>query len=208
MIDPLLQRKHHTPPPGLPFLGGLALRRARVHELCGDARRTLALLIAQAVASGPVFWIVPRWQRDRLYGPGLVRFIEPARLFIVEAQKAEDILWSMEEILRAGHVPLVVAELESPPALTPVRRLHLAAEDGAVGRRKDSALGLLLCPGEGGAQGIESRWHFSARDSGGAPGWQLARTRARAMPPASWTVRETAPADAAGRATFRAFSKN
>jgi len=204
MTAQLLHRKHHTPAPGLPFLGQLSLTRARVHELCGDARRTLALFIAQAVGEGPVFWIVPRWQRDRLYGPGLARFIDPARLFTVEAQKREDILWSMEEILRAGHVPLVVAELESPPALTPVRRLHLAAEEGAQGRRNSAAVGLLLCPGDGGAQGVESRWHISARDSAhcgsgnaggndGAARWRLARTRARNAPPAQWDMREPTP---------------
>ena len=204
MTAQLLHRKHHTPAPDLPFLGGLSLTRARVHEVCGDARRTLALFIAQTAGDGPVFWIVPRWQRDRLHGPGLTRFINPARLFTVEAQKREDILWSMEEILRAGHVPLVVAELESPPALTPVRRLHLAAEEGAQGRRSSAAVGLLLCPGEGGAQGVESRWHISARDgsgcdtanvldSNGGARWRLARTRARSAPPAQWDLQEPTP---------------
>jgi protein ImuA len=105
----------------------------------------------------------------------------------------------MEEALRAGVVPLVVAELPEAPALTPVRRLNLAAEAGAERARHgglEAPLGLLLTPGDGGAAGAESRWHMAplpsapAAAAGGPRHWRLERRRARMAPPAGWTMTE------------------
>ena len=86
-------------------------------------------------------------------------------------------------------MPLVVAELPAPPALTPVRRLHLAAEVGAT--RAAAPIALLLTPGDGGAPGIETRWHLApapgwARD--GTPRWRLTRARARMAPERTWEM--------------------
>ncbi len=69
-----------------------------------------------------------------------------------------------------------------------MRRLHLAAETGAseTGPRP---LGLLLTPGQGGAQGIETRWHMAGdHRPGGDPGWRLDRRRARTAPQKGWRV--------------------
>ena len=173
--------------PRLGFLGGLALRAGRVHELCGTARRTLALLVARA-ATGPVLWIAPAWWPERLMGDGLCGLVEPGRLIFVHPRRAEDLLWCAEEALRAGAVPLVVADLPAPPALTPVRRLHLAAETGAAEGRS-LPTGLILTPGEGGAPGVESRWSLLPRHAGEADEtWRLDRLRARTDPPRSWRV--------------------
>ena len=87
--------------------------------------------------------------------------------------------------------PLVVADLPGPPALTPVRRMHLAAETGAgLGA---APLGLLLTPGDGGAQGIETRWHMAPAHEGSRRLWQLERRRARTLPPRRWQVAHPAP---------------
>ncbi len=182
----LTRHSHRRPRAEQPLLGDLALPLARVHEFCGNARRTLAMMLAGRMA-GPVFWIAPGWAADRLNPDGMLHFADPARFTFLTPRRPEDLLWCMEEVLRAGAVPLVVAEIPAPPALTPVRRLHLAAETGAAeGRQRP--LGLLLTPGAGGAQGVESRWQMAGAHQIDELGWTLTRHRARTAPPKIWRV--------------------
>lgn len=165
----------------------MRLAQARVHEGCGPARQLLALVVAR-VTKGPVLWIRPAWESDQLNPDGVHPWIDPGRLITLAARRAEDLLWAAEEALRAGAVELVVAELPEPPALTPVRRLHLAAQTGAAeGRCRP--LGLLLTPGAGGAAGVESRWSLAPRHTAGQSEWELARLRARSDPPKAWRIR-------------------
>ena len=201
----LTRGRNRTTQGGVRWIGDLSLTRGRVHEVCGPARRTAAVWLA-AQMSGPVIWISPAWEADRLNGEALACHVDPARVLFVAGQNMVDLLWTMEEGLRSGHVPLVVLECPDLPTMTHVRRLHLAAQgtqaDGA------GALGLLLTSGEGGAPGIETRWHLAsdhgvealppaAEDGHGlsiaphspAPSWRLARRRARALPPQDWRVR-------------------
>ncbi len=176
----------HTPAsrPALPVLGDLALPLARLHEACGPARHTLAMIIAGA-AQGPVLWIAPPWQKEALNPDGMTAFAGPERFIWIAPDRPADILWTLEEALRSGAAPLVVADLAQPPGLTPVRRLHLAAETGA-GMGMGAPLGLILTPGEGGAPGIETRWHMAPAHTPDAAGWTLTRARARTAPPARW----------------------
>ncbi len=183
------------PLPGGPG-GGLALLRARVHEICGAARRTLAAMVMER-SEGPVVWVFPGWQPERIYPDGLRDFADPARVIFARARRAEDILWTAEEALRSGAVPLVVAEVAAVPPLTPVRRLNLAAEAGAEAAghaRRMPPLGLLLTPGPGGAAGAETRWRLEQAPSGSTlierrEAWRLDRLRARDAPPAAWSLR-------------------
>jgi protein ImuA len=188
---PLLARAPHAGRPALSVVGEMALATGRAHEICGGARRTLALAAAAAALAarpGTVLWIAPAWSPERLNGEGVTDWIDPGRLILVHPGRTEDLLWAMEEGLRSGAVPVVVAELPEPPPLTPVRRLHLAAETGA-GQGRGAPLGLLLTSGEGGAAGVESRWRLEpAHGSARAMGWRLARLRARAAPPAEWPL--------------------
>jgi len=172
---------------GVRLLGEISLAPARVHEACGAARHSFALILAAALR-GPVMWIAPAWLPHRLHADGIVRFVDPARFLFVTPKREDDVLWSMEEALRSGAVPLVVADLSGAPGLTSVRRLHLAAETGAA-EGTVRPLGLLLTPGEGGAAGVETRWEMAPRHGAcGARSWALHRRRARMAPEKSWTV--------------------
>jgi protein ImuA len=173
MSAPILSRSRpyrptHPARAGLPFLGTLSLARGRCHEVCGPARRVAALMLA-AQCQGPVIWIAPGWEKDRLHPEGIRAFCPPGRLIFVQPRSPADLLWALEEVLRSGEAALCVAELPDCPPLTPVRRLHLAAQAGAESAGT-APLGLLLTPGDGGAQGVETRWHMApALASGTTP---------------------------------------
>lgn len=178
-----------------PLVGDLTLRKGRVHELCGPSRLMLAALV-MGKTQGPVVWIRPGWLSDRLNAAGLQPMANPARLILATASRDEGLLWAMEEALRSGTAPLVVAEVLTPPGLTPIRRLHLAAEAGSQAAHRDGTaapIGLILSPGQGGAQGVESRWHMAPTPSrsllwSDEGAWTLSRLRARLAPPAAWTL--------------------
>lgn len=186
MIHPLLKRRPHQDKQNQPVLDGIGLALNRVHEVCGPARRSFAMMIA-ARTQGPVFWVCPRWEIDRLNPQGMTEFIDPGRFVFVDAPRADDVLWVMEECLRSGGVPLVMADMTAPPALTPVRRLQLAAEAGAS-QGNGAVLGVLLTPEDGGAPGVESRWCMSPSHGHDLREWTLSRTRARTAPPQDWKV--------------------
>lgn len=188
----LLSRKPHRAPPALPLLGGrMQLADARLHEVCGPARWSLAAWIAGAAQrqrDGMVLWVHLTWQGEMLNPAGLVSWCAPERLLFVAVDKMEDMLWTMEEALRAGVVPLVVADAAELPSLTQVRRLHLAAEQGGA-RAARAPLAVMLTPGaEGGAPGVETRWQLEGAHTAQRARWNLTRLRARTAPQARFQV--------------------
>jgi protein ImuA len=163
----------------------IGLPLARVHEACGPARRTFAMWLA-GQTRGPVLWISPSWEANQPNPDGMCAFVDPARFIFVAPRRAEDILWCVEETLRAGAVPLVIADLPAAPALTPVRRMQLAAETGStIGA---PPLGLLLISGDGGARGVDTRWHMAPTHVGDTRQWRLERRRARTLAPRAWSA--------------------
>lgn len=130
------------------------LRRGRMHEVWGGGARSFALMVARA-AGRPVLWIAPRPLLDSLHGDGLAVFGPLPEMTFLACSTPRDSQWSAEEALRAPVALTVVVEGAPPPALTPGRRLQLAAEAGG-------GLGLMLVsgePGEGqGATAAETRW--------------------------------------------------
>lgn len=186
MPQTLLSRAPDKTAPTLTAMGRFSLRLGRLHEVCGTSRRTFALWVATQ-GTGPILWVTPEWEVSQLHGNGVLPWINPGRLIFVRPKRAEDILWTMEETLRSGAVALVVGDVPGLPGLTAVRRMHLAAETGAqIGIH--APLGLLLTPGDGGAQGVESRWHMAPHHGTGQSAWHLERRRARTAPPQKWSV--------------------
>lgn len=165
---------------------GVVLQCARMHELCGPARHTAALWLAGAT-QGPVLWITPERGTGALNPDGMVQWADPGRFVFATARRDTDILWCAEEALRAGVMPLVVIELPAPPALTPVRRLHLAAAASGT-----APLGLIVTPGDGGAAGVDSRWHMAPDHAPERSAWRLQRRRDRSLPPAEWRLARAA----------------
>jgi len=185
-LSEIISRSQRRPRAALPFLGGLTLARARVHEFCGPSRRVLALLAARGT-EGTVLWVQPEWQAERLYPEGLRGLIAPGRLIFVTPRRGEDLFWCVEEALRSGAAPLVVGDLAEVPGLTPMRRLQLAAEAGAE-RAGRPPTGFILTPGAGGAAGAESRWRLAPGHAPGRTRWHLSLLRARTAAPQDWTV--------------------
>lgn len=176
----------------------LHLQPGRAHEFCGPARRTLAVwLMARLPVGAPVIWLRPGWSAEQLHPQGVAEWANPAGLIMLSPPRAPDALDCAEEALRSGAVALVVIELSSPPALTPLRRLHLAAEAGLARRADKQLWGVVLTPEQGGAPGVESRWHLAPCRAHGpaqsqiSPRWRLERLRARMAPKAAWHVTST-----------------
>jgi len=186
-----------APPPLVP-LPQMALVRGRVHEFTGPSRRVLAGLAAGvAQAEGPVVWLRPAWRVEGLYPPGLAALMpDPGALVVVQCRRPDDILWGLEEALRAGCVALAVGELASVPDLRQLRRLHLAAAEGLsrnrlAGRAAPAPLGLVLDAETAASRvpGVESRWALHPLPPGrGAGRWRLDRLLMRGQPPRDWEI--------------------
>jgi protein ImuA len=121
------------------------LRLAGLHEIAGAREEwddavaagfCLALLgrLAKAPVSrgpipkGPILWAA---RRADLYGPGVAGLmaVPPGRLLLVRARRDDQVLWALEEGLRApaGVLSAVVGEVGEADG-TALRRLQLAAE--------------------------------------------------------------------------------
>src|SRR5271155_761805 len=183
--------------------GGLA--RGALHEILGaggdEEDGALAAAFAahslgrRPTADGLVLWCLPR---PDLYGPGLAAYgLDPGRVVLVRASRDAEILWAMEEGLRAPGIVAVVGEVGTLPAVAS-RRLQLTAERSGV------TAFLLRRWREGGQAAREralpnaamTRWRIAAlpsrpiRDEPGVghPRWRVELLRGRGGEPACWEM--------------------
>jgi protein ImuA len=201
--------------------GGLA--RGALHEILGmggdEEDGALAAAFAAGiighqlslptVSDGVVLWCL---SHPDLYGPGLAAHgLDPGRLVLVRAPRDAEILWAMEEGLRAPGILAVIGEVGSLPAVAS-RRLQLAAERSGI------TVFLLRRWREGGQAARErnlpnaatTRWRIlalpSQPGSGWGPGvgnprWRVELLRCRGGEPACW---EAEVADATGHVCLAA----
>jgi protein ImuA len=197
--------------------GGLA--RGALHEILGmggdeeDGALTAAFAAGilgrlAATGNGMVLWCLPR---PDLYGPGLAAHgLDPAHIMLVRASRDGEILWAMEEGLRAPGIAAVVGEVGTLAAVAS-RRLQLAAERSGI-------TAFLLRRWRDGGQATRervlpnaavTRWRIAAVPSQppwgepgvGRPRWRVELLRCRGGEPACWEVEE---ADATGHVSLAA----
>ena len=197
--------------------GGLAL--GALHEILGAggdeedgalAAAFVAGILGRliAIGNGMVLWCLPR---PDLYGPGLASHgLDPGHLVLIRAPRDAEILWAMEEGLRAPSLAAVVGEVGTLPAVAS-RRLQLAAERSGV------TAFLLRRWRDGGRAARErdlpnaavTRWRVAALQSRpprgepgvGRPHWRVELLRCRGGEPAYWGVEG---ADATGHVSLAA----
>jgi len=152
----------------------------------------LRLLPAPAPTRNTILWVRSRFARREfgaLYGHGLSAFgLDAASLLFVDADKAQDTLWTMEEGARAGCLLAVVGETSAPDFKQTQRLSRAAAMSG-------TPVLLLTSPDSAHPSTAATRWRI-ARTPGQpdafdtrAPGparWHAALTRCRGGRPRDW----------------------
>src|SRR6266478_10194449 len=184
--------------------GGLA--RGALHEILGLGGDEEDGVLAAAFAAGIIarlmaegdgmgLWCLPR---PDLYGPGLAAHgLDPGCVVLVRALRDDEILWAMEEGLRAPGIAAVVGEVGTLPAVAS-RRLQLAAERSGI------TAFLLRRWRDGGQAARErdlpnaatTRWRITAMPSRplrdepgvGRPRWRIELLRCRGGEPACWEM--------------------
>jgi protein ImuA len=213
--------------------GGLA--RGALHEIMGmggdeeDGALPAAFTAGILARLGPyptsgmggrvVLWCLAR---QDLYGPGLAAHgLDPVRVVLVRAARDAEILWAMEEGLRAPGILAVVGEVGALPAVAS-RRLQLAAERSGITafllrrwRDAGQASRERILP-----NAAATRWRIAALPSQpppipspasggglgwgsgvGCPRWRVELLRCRGGEPACWEVEV---ADATGHVSLAA----
>ena len=167
--------------PEPPISDAFTLVCKRVHEAEGRGRRAFALFQA-ARHPGPLVWILPSHVPELPMLRGLPRGVGE-RLHLLRPVGETDLLWCIEEVLRAAPISLVIAEPSSPLSLTAGRRLQLAAEAGRT-------TGLLLIRQNAGSNATETRWNCETVPAAAADstlhGWSLTKNKKGTI--TNWTV--------------------
>ncbi len=191
-----LEQGSEAPPPvlsigapddALPW-GGLPV--ARLHQIAAADSSGLGFaagLLGILGRGRPVLWCRRR-DAAMPFLPGLAPFgLRPEQVLTVEAERAVELLWAIEEGLRCPALGAVLGEIDELP-LPAARRLQLAAETGQVPA-------LMVTPTRTTAGGATTRWRVSVAPSPatpwgglGAPAWHVVLERCRNGLPRSWTL--------------------
>ncbi len=207
-----LERAAHSAPPASLSLGladasadpaGLRLVCGALNEIApaahGDTAAAFGFVIAAmagalAVRPGPAMLVASRRSLADFgapYGHGLVRLgLDVGRLLLVVTRSDKDALWALEEALRSGSRPAMVAGvLAGGLDLTSSRRLNLAAA------AQGTPLALLRPSAAAGMTAAVTRWRIAsapaARDAFGAlagPRWRVALERCRNGRTGEWLL--------------------
>jgi protein ImuA len=185
----------HLPGPGL-ACGVLNEITAAAH---GDRPAAFGFVFALTAAAlrfraGPAVLVAERralTDFGKPYGHGLAQLgLDVGRLLIVETRDHKDALWAIEDTLRSGAAPAMVAgAIAGNLDLTISRRLNLAAAAHAT------PLVLLRASIAAGTSAAATRWRIAAapgaRDRFGAfayPRWRVALERCRNGRPGEWLI--------------------
>jgi protein ImuA len=181
--------------PSLSPLKGEEGNQVRRLSLSGGGEGRSEVRATGPTGDGMVLWCLPR---PDLYGPGIAAHgLDPGRVVLVQALRDAEILWAMEEGLRAPGIAAVVGEVGTLPAVAS-RRLQLAAE------RSGSTAFLLRRWRDGGQAAREralpnaatTRWRIAAIPSPpvrnepgvGRSRWRVELLRCRGGEPACWEM--------------------
>jgi len=146
---------------------GFKARRLSLSALGGGEGRGEVGAVGPT-GDGMVLWCLPR---PDLYGPGIAAHgLDPARLVLVRASRDAEILWAMEEGLRAPGIIAVVGEVGVLAAVVS-RRLQLAAERSGI-------IAFLLRRWRDGGQAARER----ALPNAAATRWRIAALPSRHVP--------------------------
>ena len=188
-------------PPALDERLGGGLKLAALHEIrCAETRESGALtgfaaaLLARLARqqSKPILWVEEEMALSEAglpFGGGFARFgLDPNRLIVIRARRAEDALWTLEEGLRCTGLAAVLAVIRGAPQaldLTTSRRLALRAA-------KHGVMGLLLRQAGSAEPGAATtRWRIVPRPAGmmdgfaagvGRPAWRAELEKSRLGP--------------------------
>lgn len=146
-------------------------------------------------ASSPVFWCLSDISIREFgtpYGPGLMQFgLHPETFVMAQSSNKRNLLWTMEEGLKAGTPTAVLGEIDAVTFME-ARRLALASET-----HKIPCL-IISNQNTAGASAALTRWRVSSAPSAshsfnsyapGAPRWHITLERTRHGPSGlSWTV--------------------
>ena len=165
--------------PKIPIYENIGLEHGRVHECYGPAKLFFPFILAQRCKS-PILWIRPSYSKHMVNPDGVSKWVNPHRFIFVNSPSFKNALWCIEESLRVGTPPLIIAELEQIPTLTQIRRMHLAAK--SCKSSNIAPLPLILTPKDGSALCVETRWDIRPNHANKPYQWRLDLTRARLLP--------------------------